>query len=304
MQPSEVTVKERPSFRAVFVALAAILAALSFLAAPAFSADACPSGRYPDPDASNCVAGSPYLISLSHTYSDATSGKLDFIVKVTNRAKSPLGISSSNDGYIVPIFTYSDGAKVDIGQWTKAVDRAYTTGASACGYYVMQPGSSLSFKTAVSFNPNQNAKQMKAAADNVIWALFPAYPQCSPVLAQAKDYGAGSDEFTYYSTPAGAPAQCAGSGAACTAISGCCPGLECSQGACAAPAAAAPGNPQEPAYTPTTSGQQTRGSSGSAGLILGGVIVAVVVGGAAYYFLSMRKNKDEEAERLQHHKKR
>lgn len=259
-----------------FAVAAAVLAVFAISLLPAgWSEGPCPSGYYPDPDASNCKLGVPYSLSVAHQY--GAPGKMSFMIRVENVASwATVGISSSSD-YVTPIFYYSDGGKVQLGDYMREGSSS-SAPLGSCASYSLGPGESVIFTTNVSFKPNQDGRGMTASADNMNWAVLSS--GCA-IVAQGRATKVGTDSFAYTYNSVPVPSQCAGEGQYCGE---CCPGLSCQGGVCAAAA-----GPSEEISAPEAGGKPAGGIS--MGLILGSLVGLVVVGGIAFFVLNSRQKQ-------------
>lgn len=281
----------------VFLLAAVFLFAAILLLGAGFSE--CPVGYYPDPSDSNCKQGVPYSVSITHK--NLGGGRVQFDIRILNVAQTtPIGITSSSE-FVVPAFHYSDGSKVQLGDYSRETTVS-SIAKGGCGAYPLSPGDSVTFSTVTIFKPNQDGREITASADVINWMTLPAYPTCSPISAQGRENRAGSDKFVF-KYGLGEPATCSAEGASCVGKV-CCEGLYCNAaGACAKIESGASAEGGSPEGT----GAQTSGSSAGSGtgsllsnpLVLG-ILLGVVVVGAIAYFGFFNRGKDG-GERVKHH---
>lgn len=275
----------------------AILSFLAILLVIQGGFSACPSGYYPDPNDANCKAGKPYSVQVNTR--NIGDGKIEVTLGIFNTAeKATLGISSSSD-YVVPLFAYSDGSRVQLGDYT----REGTTSSvklGSCAIYPVAPGESLTFTTVAYFKPSQEGREIVVSADNINWLVLPEYPKCT-IAAQGRETKAGEKKFTF-SYSFGAPRACSAEKASCDG-SVCCDGLYCAQNKICEIIPAQEqqenaGSGIKPSGETKTSGSEGSGQGISNALVLG-ILLGLVLVGAAAYFLFFR-GKSEGGSEINH----
>ncbi|MFH0961568.1 MAG: hypothetical protein V1820_02695 [archaeon] len=290
---------------AASLAIALVVLAALLVAVPAgFSA--CPVGTYPDSDDSDCKEGVPYSVSVAHR--NLGSGRMQFDITITNIAqRSVIGITSSSE-HVVPAFYYSDGSKVQLGDYSRETTTA-SIAKGGCGIYPVYPGESVTFSTVSVFKPGQDGKALTASADIINWMVLPAYPTCSPIGAQGRENRAGTDKFVFrYENAGSSEASCSAEGTSCVGKV-CCEGLYCnSAGACAKITSGSPsaGDSGDGPGSPAGSRSGNPAWNGTGSLISNpvvlGMLLGVVVLGAVAYFVFIRGKNGEESGRQRHKK--
>jgi|GEM_PF-5706408 len=283
------------------VILSVLLAAI-LLSGIGFSA--CPSGYYPDPTDANCKAGKPYSVQVNTK--NIGDGKIEIKVDILNIAgSSTIGVSSRTN-YVVPFFSYSDGSKVQLGDYSLE-PASSSVKLGSCNSYPLAPGESATFTTVAYFKPSQEGREIVVSADNINWLVLPEYPKCT-ISAQGSETKVGEKRFTF-SYSFGAPRACSAEGASCDG-SVCCAGLYCAQSKLCE---TIPGEqPRQGSSATTASGQSktsgdSNSGSGISNALVLGILLGIVVLGAAAYFLFFRGKSGDGAE-INHahsaHKKR
>ncbi len=278
------------------VILSVLLAAV-LLSGIGFSA--CPSGYYPDPTDANCKAGKPYSVQVNTR--NVGDGKIEIRIDILNIASSStIGISSRTN-YVVPFFSYSDGSKVQLGDYSLE-PASSSVKFGSCNSYPLAPGESATFTTVAYFKPSQEGREIVVSADNINWLVLPEYPKCA-ITAQGSETKVGEKRFTF-SYSFGAPRACSAEGASCEG-SVCCVGLYCAQSKLCETIPEE--KPRQGSSATNVSGRpeiSVNSGSGISNALVLGILLGLVILGASVYFLFFRGKSGYDDEINNAHKKR